>query len=59
MKEVAAETGSGFVDVYSRFLGLTLNDYLIDTVHPNTAGYAIFTEQISNYLLSNQEKYEK
>ncbi len=57
IKDVAAQTGAGFIDHYtpSHNSANPLN-LLCDSVHPNDEGYAMIANNISNYLLENQDK---
>ncbi len=48
--EVAAELDCHFIDVYAQWKGKDYNSYLMDTVHPNKAGYELDKTAIFNYL---------
>ncbi len=56
IRDVAAEYDTFCIDIYSGvWSSLTATDYLIDTVHPKAAGYALEGQYISNYLLNNED----
>lgn len=56
IRDVAAEYNTFCIDIYSGvWASLTPSSYLIDTVHPNTAGYTLEANFISNYLITNQD----
>ena len=55
MKDVAAETGSHFIDIYTMWKtnGYVAANYLIDFGHPDSRGYAKNIEFMTNYLTAN------
>lgn len=48
--EVADELGCHFIDVYAQWKDKDYTNYLMDTVHPNAAGYERDKTAIFNYL---------
>lgn len=48
--EVAEELGCHFIDVYAQWKDQEYTGYLMDTVHPNNAGYERDKTAIFNYL---------
>ncbi len=53
VKSVAAEKGALVIDNWSYWKNLDETQYLIDTCHPNGAGYDMYVSVISEFMLDN------
>lgn len=54
MKEVAEETGVGFLEIYKKFIEKDYSALLADGVHMNSEGHKQVYELIKDYLLENK-----
>ena len=53
IREVASANNCVCIDNYAKWVGLNRNDYLLDTVHPNSAGVDIYCETITQAMIDN------
>lgn len=54
MKEVAEETGVGFLEIYEKFIHEDYSTLLADGVHMTTKGHKKFYEIVKNYLIDKE-----